>query len=168
MGGGTYERGMSIDVGLLIATGIASAAAVAAVVVALLARADSKSAGARAQEASERAAGAAERLAQIQGRTFDGPPWRIEWWGEHTFLVTNESPVDAHDVVIGTEPRHLSLVLDSSHQVPFGLGAKSAFKFAFAATYDDGFRRDIVLTWRRDGDDRRRSWSHPIPDPPTS
>lgn len=153
----------NMDIALLIVTAFAAAAAVASAIVAIAARADSKSAGERAQEASERAAEATERMAQIQARIFDGPPWHIKWSHDDTFFVTNESPVDACDIEVTTYPDSMSLHLDPSHEVPFRLGAKSAFPFMFSPTNDDGFRREIVLSWRRDGEGERRQWSHPIP-----
>lgn len=140
---------------------VSAAATVAAAVVAWFARADSIKAGHEARTASERAAQATERMAQIQSRIFDGPPWEVEWFGGDSYLLTNNSPVDAHDVRIDGYPE--DVVLQVGEELPWEIGAKSAVKFMFSASLGHGFLRDIIVTWRRDGSDESLTWRHPIP-----
>ncbi len=100
-------------------------------------------------------------MALIQATIFEGPPWSVEWFGGDTYLLTNNSAVDAIDVVIDGQPEDIELsVSDTS---PRFVGAKSAFKFMFSASMATGFERDVVVTWKRAGSDDQLTWRHPIP-----
>lgn len=140
----------------------------ASVVVALIARADSKRATADAAAAqiaaatsAERAASATEKLATIQSQIFDGPPWSVEWFNGDTFIITNNSPVEALNVEIDGQPDNVVLQVDELG--PRTVGARSAFTFMFAAMMNQRMRRDVVVTWQRPGNSTVLSWSHPIP-----
>ncbi|GAA2171144.1 hypothetical protein GCM10009846_03960 [Agrococcus versicolor] len=157
----------------LILSLLASSAAVAGVVVAIVAHQRAEEAAGRAASAEERAVTAAERaaasgamIAAIERSIFDGPPWSVAWSGGDTFLVTNNSPLPALAVEVRSIPDSLELHLDASQRQPFDLGPKSAFAFMFAPTYDDPFRRDIVVRWRREEAGPVMEWTHPLPPRP--
>lgn len=149
----------------------ATAAGLASAVIAWVARADALKAQARADEAQKdaarlegRATAAAERIAHIQSTIFDGPPWVVAWFGGDTYLLTNTSPVDAHEVTIDGEPDDISLQVSDTD--PRFVGAKSAFKFMFSPNLGTGWERDVVVRWKRPGSDEELTWRHPIPAKP--
>lgn len=152
---------------------VAAAAGIASAVVAWFARGDALKAQERALMAQKEAAdaegrsvAASETIARIQSTIFDGPPWVVSYFGGDTYLLTNNSVVDAIDVTIGGEPDDVELSV--SDVSPRFVGAKSAFKFMFAATLGTGFERDVVVTWKRAGSDEFLTWRHPIPLKPRS
>ncbi|MEV7875171.1 hypothetical protein [Microbacterium sp. NPDC089188] len=121
----------------------ATAAGIASAVIAWFARGDALAAQKQAAAAQERAAeaqaeaarsegrsaAATERLALIQSTIFEGPPWSVSWFGGDTYLLTNNSAVDALEVTIDGQPDDIAIsVSDTS---PRFVGAKSAFKFMF-------------------------------------
>lgn len=159
---------------------VAAAAGIASAVIAWFARGDALKAQEQAAAAQEqaaeaqaeaarsegRSAAATERLALIQSTIFEGPPWSVSWFGGDTYLLTNDSAVDALDVTIDGQPDDITLsVTDTS---PRFVGAKSAFKFMFSDTLATGFERDVVVTWKRPGTDEELVWRHPIPLRPRS
>ncbi|MEE1622960.1 hypothetical protein [Zafaria sp. J156] len=143
----------------------------AAAIMAWTARADSLKAEGRAESASkaanaaaERAAGAAERLAMIQSAIFDGPPWSMTWLDGDTYLLRNDSPVEALEVSFTTDPD--SLLSTVSEVMPCRVGPRSAIKFMYAAAMSDGFKRDAIVVWKRPGSDEGFEWRHPLPTRP--
>ena len=138
--------------------------ATAAGVIALGSLAWAIVASVRAGHAAERATVATEKMAGIQLATFDRPPWTLTWFGGDTFLLTNNSALDAHDVRVDGDPADVTLNLGK--ELPWEVGAMSAEKFMFAATLGHGVNRDIVVRWRRDGSDKDLTWRHPIPAKP--
>ncbi len=149
----------------------AAAAGLASAVIAWFARGDAlkaqeeaTSAQKEALRAESRSAIAAERIAQIQGAIFDGPPWTVSWFAGDTYLLTNNSPMDACDVVIDGQPDEV--VLQVSDTSPRTVGARSAFKFVFTGHLGIGIERDVVVRWRRPTSDEELTWRHPIPQKP--
>lgn len=155
-----------MEIAAFIVAVVAGGAAAASAVIALIARADSKKSGEAAARAAERATVATERLASIQGRIFDGPPWEVTYVSGDAFLLTNTSPLAAEQVVISTVPEDLQLSFDPLDQGIITVGARSAVKFVFSANLGMGFKRDIVVEWQREGDTVTRRWQHPIPPKP--
>jgi len=155
-----------MDIPTLIVAIVAGAAAVASAVIAHLARADARTAGEEAGRAAERATSATERMALIQSQIFDGPPWEVSYLGGSAYLLTNTSPVGAEQVRITTDPADLQLSFDAADEGIITIGARSAVKFLFAPSLGTGFKRDIVVTWQREGDADQRQWQHPIPPKP--
>lgn len=152
-----------MELAALIIAFASMAGTVAAAVFAGFARIDAINAGEEAKRAAERAATATERMAQIQSRIFDGPPWEVTWYGGDTFLLTNNSPVDAHNVTLEFVPEDIASSVTLDSELPWNVGAKSARKFMFAPHLGMGMQKDIRVLWRRDGSDVIESWQHPIP-----
>lgn len=147
---------------------VAAAAGIAASVIAWFARSDALNAQEKADVAQREAAisegrsvAAAETIARIQSTIFEGPPWVVTWFGGDTYLVTNNSPVDALEVVVDGQPD--DIVVRVTDTAPRTVGAKSAFKFMFSATFGTGFERDLVVKWKRAGSEEELTWRHPIP-----
>jgi len=150
-----------MDVAAFVFAVLSSLAAVAAVVVAVIARNDSQKAGVDAEAAANRATIATEKMATIQSRIFDGPPWTVAYFGGDTYIVTNNSPVDALDVVFDSDSPEVTIQMTNIE--PQTVGAKSAVKFMFVAMLNTPFERNIVVTWRREGAEGTFRWQHPIP-----
>ena len=105
------DRVRTVDVAALWIAFVSAAAAIATAVIAWTARADAlraekkaDDASAEAQKSAARATAATEKMAAIQTRIFDGPPWTVEWLNGDSYLVTNNCPVDALDVRIDGDP----------------------------------------------------------------
>ncbi|WP_349864121.1 hypothetical protein [Leifsonia sp. WHRI 6310E] len=157
-----------MDVAALFISIIGALATGAAAIIAWVARADSLKAGRDAAAANERASAAAERattatekMAQIQSAIFDGPPWVLSWSVGDTYLLTNNSPVEALSVVFETDPP--GLFAEVSEDMPCRIGPRSAISFMWAATFGRGMKKDAVVTWQRPGSEERLEWRHPLP-----
>lgn len=147
-----------------LGTGAAAIVAWTARADSLRAEVDAKQARSEASDSANRAVLAAERVANIQSRIFNGPPWTIRFFGGDTYLITNNSPDTAHEVTLHGDPS--SLQFHVSDAAPWTIGAKSAVKFMFAPSLADGFKRDVIVRWTRDGTDEELEWHHPIPPKP--
>jgi hypothetical protein len=91
---------------------------------------------------------------------------QLKWFGGDSYLLTNNSPLDAHGVQIKGDPSDIDLQVGKD--LPWEVGAMSAEKFMFAARLGHGFARDVVVTWTRDGSPERLSGRHTIPLRPTT
>jgi plastocyanin len=136
----------------------------AAAIIAWTARADSIRATKEAAQSAERATQAVEKMASIQSALFDGPPWTLTWFNGDTFLLTNNSTIDAHNVTVETDPENLRLIIQEDQ--PWLIGAKSAVKFMFSASLGDGMKRDLLVSWQRGENEEAFHWRHPIPTRP--
>lgn len=158
-----------MDVAALWIAFVSAAAAIATAVIAWTARADALRAEKKADDASEEAAKSAERataatekMAAIQTRIFEGPPWTVKWLNGDSYLVTNNSPVDALDVRIDGDPMS-EVQIQVGTTEPRVVGAKSAFMFGFSASIVTPWERSIVVRWRREPNGEEMAWKHPIP-----
>lgn len=160
------------DIVALIVAIVGVVAALGSTIVAVLAqiaasRSATKADAAQkdAQAASERAAAASERMAMMQASVFNSPPWSIEWFAGDTHLLTNTSSVDAIDVVLScsNDRAHMRYGMD---EMPGTIGARSAVKVMAGMTMATPWVTDIVVTWRRPGDETAHTWRHPIPQRP--
>lgn len=153
----------------LILVIISTIAAGASAIIAWTARADSlrsedkaDEAQKAAQSAAERATIATERMSMMQASVFNSPPWSIEWFNGDTYLLTNTSSVDAVDVTL-----QCSFDDDGTRygmdEMPGTIGARSAVKMMASRTFATPWVTDIIVTWRRPGEEELRTWRHPIP-----
>lgn len=150
----------------------ATAAALASAVIAWFARGDAVKAQIEASTAQKeaaraegRSATAAETIARIQTQLFDGPPWTITWFDKYTYLLTNNSTIDATNVIVTNEPNDFRIDFTDKDK-PRTIGAKSALKFIVIRFYESGFEADVVVTWTRAGSSEPLTWRHPIPPEP--
>jgi hypothetical protein len=163
------DRVRSVDLAALWIAFVSAAAAIATAVIAWTARADAlraekkaDDASTEAQKSAERATVATEKMAAIQTRIFDGPPWTVEWLNGDSYLVTNNSPADALDVRIDGDPVD-EIQIQVGTPEPRVIGAKSAFKFGFSTSMATPWERNIIVRWRREPNGEEMTWKHPIP-----
>lgn len=164
-----------MDVAAFIITILATAAAIVSVIVAILAERrarrserDASAAADRAVKASEQAAAANATIATIQTAIFNGPPWHLDWHAGDTYILTNTSPIAAHEVTLVTEPEGLAFDLDDTFENgSITIGPRSAILFLYGRHFGMSLQQNLIVSWRRADNDQTLSWSHPIPHKPS-
>ena len=138
-------------------------AAAASAVVAWFQRSDALKSAQRAERAEESARDAQIRSnAALEALAFlAGPPWKLEFVSGDAYMLINNSPLDANEVVIDHDASGGASI--DAFDGPQTIGPRSAIKFMFNWSLGTGVRRNLLVSWKREGHDDLLHWKYPFP-----